>query len=78
MELYLRAMGKKKYAVDQHHGQITQIPAVGGNPTCKLICMYLHNLANFVSLGGPKALHHGGFSQPLFRGLGRETVKARD
>lgn len=30
---------------------ITQTPAVGGSPTCKLICMYLHNEANFISLG---------------------------
>lgn len=45
---YLRAM--KKNAVAEHHGQITQTPAVGGSPTYERICIHLHNEANFISL----------------------------
>lgn len=52
MESYLRAM--KKNAIAPHHAQITQTPAVGGSPTCKLICMYLHNSADLISLGAQR------------------------
>lgn len=51
----------------QHHGQITQTPAVGGSPTCKLICMYLHNEANFISLGVQRLCIMG---DPISPGLG--------
>lgn len=66
MESYLRAMGGGK-AVAQHHGQITQTPAVGGSPTCKLICMYLHNEANFISRGVQRLCIMG---DPISPGLG--------
>lgn len=62
--------------VAQHHGQISKTPAVGGSPTCKLISMYLHNEAQPHFPRGPKALHHGGYNQSWFRGLGRELVRA--
>lgn len=66
MESYLRAM-KKKNAVAQHHGQITQTPAVGGSPNCKLICIHLHNEANFISLGAQRLCIMG---DPISPGLG--------
>lgn len=59
--------GKKK-AVVQHHGQIIKTPAVGGSPTYKLICMYLHNEANFISLGVQRLCIMGDPISPGFGG----------
>lgn len=66
---------KKKSSSSAPRTDLT--PAVGGSPTCKLICMYLHNSTCLIPWG-PKALHHGGSNQSLSGGLGREMVKARD